>query len=731
MSGRQNVAVLACAFLLSGGLVGSAQADATTLSDLPEIDDFEQCLDPSSESSLAAETLGFGSESFPITASGMIEDTHYVVSRHMSLTPGVIAGFNVDTGERVYQEDVVIDGEESEGTWGATVAGDDLYVGMSFTGDRRSSILRLDHDSQELEEVASTAPAALIWDMTTAPDGTIYAATSRQNGAGLWEYDPEDEDAEFLGQFEENTRQDARSVAATEDTVYLGLGNAEPDLIAYDRNSGESESILPEELDDASYVYSLEANEDVIVAGTSSPATLTVLDPDNPEEHDIVDVPSGTVQTIEIVDDMVYFTGGSTLWSYDLDEGELEKLSDVSIPGGQTRGLYYRDGVLHGSGNLGQLWSYGLDGGEFNVLDMVEEAGEGTPEDSSYGEPAQSLSAVDGVVYTGGHFTVGVRDTESGDLTQLDVPGEPKGTKIVDGVLYMAMYSSGNLVSYDLESEEMETLASAPRGHNRPRDLHYDAEAGQLYMTVQADTGGGGSLLVHDIDSGDSEYYEPFDDHAVSAVTSADGTIYVAGSSGMQDSSDGAVLEALDPDDGDSRWDIDFDEDLGGITGLQALDDELYATTGEGSVLRVDLESQEVEEIADGFGPGDLIEHQGEIYGATADAVFTIDREAGEVEVLLEDLNGQWFTWPSLASDGCTIFAMHGAEVVQIATDAPVADEPTEEAPDPDEPEETDGRGWAILGIIILGVMVVSAVTLIAVWVVRRRSGRRDDAGLR
>ncbi|MGO1699095.1 MAG: hypothetical protein ACTJFS_08955 [Micrococcaceae bacterium] len=714
-----------------GGLVGFAQADATTLSDLPEIDGSEQCLDPSSGSSFAAETLGFGSESFPITASGMIEDTHYVVSRHMSLTPGVIAGFNVDTGERVYQEDVVIDGEESEGTWGATVAGDYLYVGMSFTGDRRSSILRLDHDSQELEEVASTAPAALIWDMTTAPDGTIYAATSRQNGAGLWEYDPEDENAEFLGQFEENTRQDARSVAATEDTVYLGLGNAEPDLIAYDRDSGESESILPDELDDASYVYSLEANEDVIVAGTSSPATLTVLDPDDPDEYDIVDVPSGTVQVIEIVDDMVYFTGGSSLWSYDLDEEELEKLSEVDIPGGQTRGLYHRDGVLHGSGNLGQLWSYGLDGGEFNVIDMVEEAGEGTPEESSYGEPAQSLAAADGLVYTGGHFTVGVRDPENDQLTQLDVPGEPKGTQIVDGVLYMAMYSSGNLVSYDLESEEMETLASAPRGHNRPRDLHYDAKAGQLYMTVQADTGGGGSLLFHDIDSGNSETYEPFDDHAVSAVTSGDETVYVAGSSGMQDSSDGAALKALDPDDGDTFWEIDFDEDLGAITGLQALDDNVYAITSEGSVLSIHPGSQDVYEIADGFGPGDLIEHQGEIYGATAELLFTIDRDAGEVEILLEDLNGQWFTWPSLASDGCSIYAMHGAEVAQIGSDEPVVDEPSDGETVPGEPEETDGRGTLLLMMIAIGVILVAAITLVAALVVRRRSIRRDDTVLR
>lgn len=290
------------------------------------------------------------------------------------------------------------------------------------------------------------------------------------------------------------------------------------------------------------------------------------------------------------------------------------------------------------------------------------------------------------------------------------------------------MYSSGNLVSYDLESEEMETLASAPRGHNRPRDLHYDAETGQLYMTVQADTGGGGSLLAHDIDSGDNESYEPFEDHAVSAVTSADGTVYLAGSSGMQDSSDGGVLKALDSGGGDTRWDIEFDDELGGITGLQALEDELYALTSEGSVLSIDLESRDVEEIADDFGPGDLIEHRGEVYGATAETVFTIDREADDVKVLLGDLNGQWFTWPSLASDGCSLYAMHGAEVVQIATDEPISDEPSDPPTVPEDPED---RETLILSLIIIAVIIAASITLVVSLVIRRGSGHRNGTRLR
>ena len=231
----------------------TASESPSTFSPQPELQDptpqppRPRCFDASDHQDPQADSLGAGSKAFPVTASGLIEGTHDVMSRHLSFSPAVVAGFDSAEDRVTYQEEVAIDGDASNGTWGSTVSGNDLYIGMSFDDDeRRSSIMKLDHATGELTEAASTYPARLIWDMDTAPDGTVYAATSRQNNAGLWEFDPQTEEAGQLRSLEEENRQDARSVAATEETVYIGLGNAEPDLVAYDRTSGEEQSVLPE-----------------------------------------------------------------------------------------------------------------------------------------------------------------------------------------------------------------------------------------------------------------------------------------------------------------------------------------------------------------------------------------------------------------------------------------------------------------------------------------------------
>src|SRR5699024_11751264 len=64
------------------------------------------------------DTLGAGSAAFPVTASGLIDDTHYVVSRHMSFSPAVMAGYDQNEDTITYQENVELDGDASNGAWG-------------------------------------------------------------------------------------------------------------------------------------------------------------------------------------------------------------------------------------------------------------------------------------------------------------------------------------------------------------------------------------------------------------------------------------------------------------------------------------------------------------------------------------------------------------------------------------------------------------------------------------
>ena len=680
--------------------------------------------------------LGSGSVAFPVTASGLIEDTHYVVSRHMSLNPGVVAGFNTEDGTSMFQEEIVLDGENSEGGWGAAVFEDQLYIGMSFEGERRSAIMRLDHETGELTEAGSTFPARLIWDMDAAPDGIIYASTSRQNNAGLWEYDPETDETQLIDHLQGEERQDARSVAAVDDSVYIGLGNAAPDLIAYDRDSGESDSILPEEMEEASYVYALEATEDVIAAGTRSPAALAVIDPEDPEDYEVLPVSTGTVQAIEIVDETVYFVSGTHLWSYDADEEELHQLAELKLPGGQTRGLFHQEGTLHGSGNLGHLWSYDLDDDEAQVVDPAE----GDNGEIRSGEPAQSLAVTEDAVYTGGHFTLGIRDRQSGELGQDYVPGEAKDAVVVDGSLYLAMYSSGDLVRYEPETQEYQTVARSPSGHNRPRALDYDAEEQLLVMSVQADSAGGGSVTVYDPATGESVSHEPFDDRASSAVATEDGVAYVAGSTGMQDGDAGAQITALESGTGEVIWEVEPLEDSAEITGLVLQEELLYGITSGGTLFVLDTESQEVLDTQSGFGPGDLLEHQGDIYGATEEQLFAVElaeeAESLQTQVVLDDLEAEWFTWPSLESDGCSLYVLEGSQVVQVSGEAAPGD--LSGPPDPSGAEDhaaPDGSfqegKQAMLRVLWTGggVSLALGALVLLLWLRGRRRIRRQGRG--
>lgn len=629
------------------------------------------CMDTESAEEISTENLGIGSEALPVASAGFIDGTHYTVSRH--LTPAVVTGFDTDSGELTSLHDVEIDGTPGTGSWGTTVSGGDLYIGMGIE-DSSASILRLDHQSGELEEAASLAPARTVWDMDTAPDGTVYAASSRQNNAGLWEYDPEgDGEAELLTQLEDQPRQDARSVAATEQTVYVGLGNAQADLVAYDRDTGDEQRILPETLSDSAYVYALDATEDLVAAGTQGPGQLAVFAPESPEDYSALELPTGTVQAIEIVEETVYFASGRYLWAYEQDWDEPKRLAEVDPAGGQTRGIDHQDGVLYGAGSLGYLWTYDLDTEELKTETLTDaqpaQTGEADRDQSAArGERVQSLAATPDTLYTGGHFNLGVRDLDTGELESVEIPGEPKDAVLVEDHLFMAMYSSGELVHYHPGTGEAEILAEAPEGHNRPRDLHYDPDSAALLMAVQNDGGGSGSLLEYDLDTGDSQAHEPFDSQSPSAVTSAGDITYVAGSSGMQDDEEVAVVVALDLGTGEEHWRVELEDDTSRVTSLLSFGDYLYGMTTRGNLFSIDTEAQELTmETTDG-GSGELDVHRGEVYGSTEEELFRLDPETLEQEVLIEDLGGNWFGWPDLASDGCSLFVLQGTEILQVTS---------------------------------------------------------------
>lgn len=642
----------------------SALADpGVTTFNQQEILDQRQCFD--GQADVEGQNLGAGSPALPIASAGFIEGTHYVVSRH--LTPGVVVGYDTEASELNAFSEMSFDSGTGLGAWGSTESGGDLYTAMRFD-DEPAQLVRVDHETGEAEISASLAPVKFVWDMDTAPDGTIYIATSRQNSAGLWEFDPETQEAGLLTQLEDEPRQDARSVTATEDTVYVGLGNSEADLVAYDRETGDEQRILPESLSEEEWVFSLAATDDLVAVGTSSPGSIALFEPGSPEDYSSARMPTGTVQAIEIVDGTAYFASGRYLWSYQLGAEEPERLMEIDRPGGQTRSIIHHDGRLHGAGSLGYVWEYDLDKEELATTDLTDTDLSATLEDQEVlrGERAQSLAATPETVYTGGHFTLGARDQDSGALDSVPVSGEPKGLVLIEDQVFMATYSGGKLLHYNPRTEEIAALTEAPEGHNRPRDLDYHPAASSLLMTVQSDGGGGGSVVQYHLDSGETSVHEPFEDQAPSAIETAGDTVYIAGSSGMQDEGKDSVILATDLQTGEEDWSVDLTGDNSRVTSLLHHEGMLLGVTTAGTYFSIDTQTQELNLTESDDGAGDLIVHRGEVYGVTDETLFRLEPESLDREPIREDLDSHWFGWPALDSDGCSLYILEGADVIRL-----------------------------------------------------------------
>ena len=135
----------------------------------------------------------------------------------------------------------------------------------------------------------------------------------------------------------------------------------------------------------------------------------------------------------------------------------------------------------------------------------------------------------------------------------------------------------------------------------------------------------------------------------------------------MQGNEGSAVVAAIDLQTQETLWESAPISSAETITDLVLRGGQLYGMTVEGDFFTVDPETQETSTTETDMGPGGLVRHQGGVYGATEDQLFALDLQNLEPETILEDLDAEWFTWPSLASDGCSLYALEGSEVIQVS----------------------------------------------------------------
>jgi len=153
--------------------------------------------------------------------------------------PLFLVAVDPDTGE--WRQ---IDAPEGPGAWGFHLGPDNrIYLGTWSGG----LILRYDpaHPEKGIEKIGKPSPTEdYIWMYATGTDGKIYGCTYPQ--AKLISYDPKTGQMEDLGRMDE-TQMYSRSVAASKNgKIYVGIGAARANVVAYDPKTRQHRTILPE-----------------------------------------------------------------------------------------------------------------------------------------------------------------------------------------------------------------------------------------------------------------------------------------------------------------------------------------------------------------------------------------------------------------------------------------------------------------------------------------------------
>jgi hypothetical protein len=625
------------------------------------------------------------------TLNGYLADNiHYVFSRNT--VPGELLGYDVDKGEISTQ--IVIKLGDDRSTAGRSMVhiGDELFIGVTFESEeRRLSLIRLNPETGEYYEAAKLYAARTAHAMTVSPDSMIYVSTTHQYSARVYEFDPKTEEGRWIGSFQTQGRQGAPGLAACEDFVYVGVGLEAPDLWRYNRKTEEKVSIFPDELRDIWLdVNTVVLHEDWVVAGGRGPvdeSIILLVNREDPTVYRTANHGHHLIQSSAISGDMAYFGSGEGVWEYNIATEEVRRVTGMAA----NRGLFYRDGVLHGTDNRRNIGMYDLDSEQLTIIDLGRDAGA-----REWPEPGQSMIYSDGVVYVGGHHAMGMHNTETLTSQMMQSPGEAKHMVTVpnrrptwSSFLYWGAYSSGTMIRYDPDLRQTDLVASTPTGDNRPRAVAYDEVNNFVLLGAQSDRNGAGSLTIYDIENDRTDYImNPFGDHSVSAIASLNGIVYLGSAQGTVDPGTNARVAAWNPATREKIWEGTPVQGQSRIRSLVAVGEKIMGLTREGHFFVIEPETPEIlyrKHIFtdDQYAPGRLVVRGDMIIAVSENEIRRIDPETFEDEVFVTELRSQWFHWPTAAiDDEGNVYALMNLDLVKISEIKPTDSEKIVEIPD-------------------------------------------------
>ncbi|WP_157574243.1 PQQ-binding-like beta-propeller repeat protein [Jiangella muralis] len=618
---------------------------------------------PAEDAAWTAEPLGPASVATPTGSGDFIGDVLWFSTRQAK--PPALIGLDPATGLAVDQ----IPLPAGSGAWVSAVSGTDVYVG-TYTP---AKLFRVDTVTGTAEEILTAGGSgAVVYALTVAPDGMVYAGTFESSGGRIFAYDPATGAVTDLGVTVPG--QDyVRALVSDERYLYAGIGSA-ASLVRIDRATLEVTDLTPPDLAGATFVSSLALHDGVLLGGISPRGQLLALDTADPSRYELVQAPAETF--------VVAVTGGEpgrayfaarpsgTLYGYDLWSGTAEALA-VPAPEKAASGLTFHDGRVWG---LVDGLAYAYDPGDGAVTGLPLDAAGVTPSP----EGPMALATDGEHVYVSGSGGVQIHDLATGTSSRVFVPGEAKSLWPAGDTVYLSVYTRALIYELPSVAGPVRPLAEIGHEQTRPRDSFLDDGTGRLYVGTEPDYGRyGGALAVYDTANGGLDVYRDIvEDQTISAVTAEGGTVYIGSDiktgNGTTPIATRAEVAAVDADTGAVRWSVPAPAGATVVGDLQLIGAELVGLTSTGRLFGLDPATGAVRwEHALGVNASILTPSATGVYTTDGKSIFRLtwpEPGAPVVSTVYTGLAGEWYGPPSVAAtpDGTALFAVQGRTLVRL-----------------------------------------------------------------
>lgn len=609
----------------------------------------------------SVENLGSANVGMMVVSGEYSNDRLYIGTRVSR--PATIGSFDLETGRIQQNYRVEGSGKGAYAVWciKAINGGEDVFCGVSQALSNDGALYNIIPGSEEISPVARFDGQSFLWDMDAAPEEErLYLGTYPESK--VFEYDHSTGDITAIGSAVSGEDY-ARSIAVTEKTVYVGVGSS-AHLIAIDRETHEKEDILPGELSNQSTINALAVHGGHLFAGIgrSPNAMLLVIDLENHHEYRALETPETAQDGAKIgkictVGSEVYISLDG-IHRYDLEGNAWTSWHDIS-----ANDFFVRNEKIFGIDHPRELWTYTPSDNRRKRIDLEDAGLEGGAQE------AQSLAFLDGV-YVGGSDQATIFNVESNRRTAFDTSVEPKSMCPVEDSMYLATYPKAILMKYAPgQSDEARELTQIGHDQNRPRDTHLHKESGLLFVGTRPVYGKlGGALATFDTVSDDLIAVDRniIANQSITGITSVGETLLISseihGGGGADPVASAAKIAAVDVQTRKKLWETAPLPDATGLyvtTDAKSITDgAAYAftqsrTTGErGTFFEFDLATRTVQnQFEVSQSGGELRTVDGIVYGTTGDQLFRYDPTEEAFDVLLDDLEGNWHSTPSLTAD--------------------------------------------------------------------------------